>query len=158
MKKTWRTISSSVNFFQKFGCDGVMDSSKSYDVCGVCGGNNSTCRRVSNDYNGRVRSWQSSSRTSVYNMCNYSNWSCLKSPKRLRTTSEKVRTVIIRTDCRYCKHMPVPGTTHEGNNSNDINHVFDHASSHVSQNAMSSTKNSRNRTIGRKMIPKLTFQ
>ena len=26
-----------------FGCDGVQDSGKTVDACGICGGNNSTC-------------------------------------------------------------------------------------------------------------------
>uniref|UniRef100_A0A8C5PLW8 ADAM metallopeptidase with thrombospondin type 1 motif 13 n=1 Tax=Leptobrachium leishanense TaxID=445787 RepID=A0A8C5PLW8_9ANUR len=30
-----------------FGCDGVMESGKALDPCGVCGGDNNTCSRVS---------------------------------------------------------------------------------------------------------------
>ncbi|KAM4696014.1 A disintegrin and metalloproteinase with thrombospondin motifs 13 [Rhinophrynus dorsalis] len=33
-----------------FGCDGVMDSGKVIDQCGVCGGDNSTCSRVSGTF------------------------------------------------------------------------------------------------------------
>uniref|UniRef100_A0A8C2KXQ6 Uncharacterized protein n=1 Tax=Cyprinus carpio TaxID=7962 RepID=A0A8C2KXQ6_CYPCA len=33
---------------QLFGCDGVMHSGKVEDVCGVCGGNGSTCQFISN--------------------------------------------------------------------------------------------------------------
>uniref|UniRef100_A0A8C2KWL5 ADAM metallopeptidase with thrombospondin type 1 motif, 13 n=1 Tax=Cyprinus carpio TaxID=7962 RepID=A0A8C2KWL5_CYPCA len=35
---------------QLFGCDGVMHSGKVADVCGVCGGNGSTCQFISNTY------------------------------------------------------------------------------------------------------------
>uniref|UniRef100_A0A8C1F168 ADAM metallopeptidase with thrombospondin type 1 motif, 13 n=2 Tax=Cyprinus carpio TaxID=7962 RepID=A0A8C1F168_CYPCA len=35
---------------QLFGCDGVMHSGKVADVCGVCGGNGSTCKFISNTY------------------------------------------------------------------------------------------------------------
>uniref|UniRef100_A0A671RAD2 ADAM metallopeptidase with thrombospondin type 1 motif, 13 n=1 Tax=Sinocyclocheilus anshuiensis TaxID=1608454 RepID=A0A671RAD2_9TELE len=35
-----------------FGCDGVMHSGKVEDVCGVCGGNGSTCQFISNTYSG----------------------------------------------------------------------------------------------------------
>jgi len=35
-----------------FGCDGVMHSGKVEDVCGVCGGNGSTCQLISNSYSG----------------------------------------------------------------------------------------------------------
>ncbi|XP_056102673.1 A disintegrin and metalloproteinase with thrombospondin motifs 13 isoform X2 [Rhinichthys klamathensis goyatoka] len=37
---------------QLFGCDGVMHSGKLEDVCGVCGGNGSTCQLISNSYSG----------------------------------------------------------------------------------------------------------
>uniref|UniRef100_A0A8C1AI06 ADAM metallopeptidase with thrombospondin type 1 motif, 13 n=1 Tax=Cyprinus carpio carpio TaxID=630221 RepID=A0A8C1AI06_CYPCA len=37
---------------QLFGCDGVMHSGKVEDVCGVCGGNGSTCQFISNTYLG----------------------------------------------------------------------------------------------------------
>ncbi|XP_016390054.1 LOW QUALITY PROTEIN: A disintegrin and metalloproteinase with thrombospondin motifs 13-like [Sinocyclocheilus rhinocerous] len=37
---------------QLFGCDGVMHSGKVEDVCGVCGGNGSTCQFISNTYSG----------------------------------------------------------------------------------------------------------
>uniref|UniRef100_A0A8C2A2U8 ADAM metallopeptidase with thrombospondin type 1 motif, 13 n=1 Tax=Cyprinus carpio TaxID=7962 RepID=A0A8C2A2U8_CYPCA len=37
---------------QLFGCDGVMHSGKVADVCGVCGGNGSTCKFISNTYSG----------------------------------------------------------------------------------------------------------
>uniref|UniRef100_A0A671MT49 Peptidase M12B domain-containing protein n=1 Tax=Sinocyclocheilus anshuiensis TaxID=1608454 RepID=A0A671MT49_9TELE len=35
---------------QLFGCDGVIHSGKVEDVCGVCGGNGSTCQFISNTY------------------------------------------------------------------------------------------------------------
>ncbi|XP_051964853.1 A disintegrin and metalloproteinase with thrombospondin motifs 13 [Xyrauchen texanus] len=37
---------------QLFGCDGVMHSGKVEDVCGLCGGNGSTCQFISNNYSG----------------------------------------------------------------------------------------------------------
>ncbi|RXN20171.1 A disintegrin and metallo ase with thrombospondin motifs 13 [Labeo rohita] len=37
---------------QLFGCDGVMHSGKVEDVCGVCGGNGSTCQFISSTYSG----------------------------------------------------------------------------------------------------------
>ncbi|XP_016345719.1 A disintegrin and metalloproteinase with thrombospondin motifs 13 isoform X1 [Sinocyclocheilus anshuiensis] len=37
---------------QLFGCDGVIHSGKVEDVCGVCGGNGSTCQFISNTYSG----------------------------------------------------------------------------------------------------------
>uniref|UniRef100_A0A8C1MKU7 Uncharacterized protein n=1 Tax=Cyprinus carpio TaxID=7962 RepID=A0A8C1MKU7_CYPCA len=37
---------------QLFGCDGVTHSGKVEDVCGVCGGNGSTCQFISNTYLG----------------------------------------------------------------------------------------------------------
>ncbi|XP_063288961.1 A disintegrin and metalloproteinase with thrombospondin motifs 13 isoform X1 [Pelobates fuscus] len=33
-----------------FSCDGVMDSTMGFDQCGVCGGDNSTCKRVSGSF------------------------------------------------------------------------------------------------------------
>ncbi|XP_057688786.1 A disintegrin and metalloproteinase with thrombospondin motifs 13 isoform X2 [Corythoichthys intestinalis] len=35
-----------------FGCDGVLHSGKLRDVCGLCGGNGSSCTRTSNSYTG----------------------------------------------------------------------------------------------------------
>ncbi|XP_069041565.1 thrombospondin type-1 domain-containing protein 4 [Lepisosteus oculatus] len=32
------------------GCDGVLDSSLRWDACGICGGDNSSCRRVSGTF------------------------------------------------------------------------------------------------------------
>uniref|UniRef100_A0AAR2LPT0 Peptidase M12B domain-containing protein n=1 Tax=Pygocentrus nattereri TaxID=42514 RepID=A0AAR2LPT0_PYGNA len=37
---------------QVFGCDGVMHSGKVEDVCGVCGGNGSSCQLISGSYTG----------------------------------------------------------------------------------------------------------
>ncbi|XP_002663267.4 A disintegrin and metalloproteinase with thrombospondin motifs 13 [Danio rerio] len=37
---------------QLFGCDGALHSGKVEDVCGVCGGNGSTCHLISNTYSG----------------------------------------------------------------------------------------------------------
>ncbi|XP_026867111.2 A disintegrin and metalloproteinase with thrombospondin motifs 13 [Electrophorus electricus] len=37
---------------QLFGCDGVLNSGKMEDVCGVCGGNGSTCQHISGTYTG----------------------------------------------------------------------------------------------------------
>ncbi|XP_065103608.1 A disintegrin and metalloproteinase with thrombospondin motifs 13 isoform X2 [Paramisgurnus dabryanus] len=37
---------------QPFGCDGVMHSGKVEDVCGVCGGDGSTCRIISGTFSG----------------------------------------------------------------------------------------------------------
>lgn len=37
---------------QMFGCDGVLHSGKARDVCGVCGGDGSSCRVTSNSYGG----------------------------------------------------------------------------------------------------------
>ncbi|XP_015253243.1 PREDICTED: A disintegrin and metalloproteinase with thrombospondin motifs 13 [Cyprinodon variegatus] len=37
---------------QLFGCDGVLHSGKAWDVCGVCGGNGSTCILTSDSYSG----------------------------------------------------------------------------------------------------------
>ncbi|XP_076047940.1 thrombospondin type-1 domain-containing protein 4-like isoform X2 [Oratosquilla oratoria] len=34
----------------EIGCDGVLGSGKAWDVCGVCGGDNSTCRVISGIY------------------------------------------------------------------------------------------------------------
>uniref|UniRef100_A0A8B9LBN0 ADAM metallopeptidase with thrombospondin type 1 motif, 13 n=1 Tax=Astyanax mexicanus TaxID=7994 RepID=A0A8B9LBN0_ASTMX len=37
---------------QEFGCDGVLHSRKVEDLCGVCGGNSSTCQLISGSYTG----------------------------------------------------------------------------------------------------------
>uniref|UniRef100_A0A3Q0SXX3 ADAM metallopeptidase with thrombospondin type 1 motif, 13 n=1 Tax=Amphilophus citrinellus TaxID=61819 RepID=A0A3Q0SXX3_AMPCI len=37
---------------QLFGCDGVLHSGKVRDICGVCGGNGSSCRLISDSYSG----------------------------------------------------------------------------------------------------------
>ncbi|KAM9857744.1 A disintegrin and metalloproteinase with thrombospondin motifs 13 [Aulostomus maculatus] len=37
---------------QLFGCDGVLDSGKVMDMCGVCGGNGSSCILTSDSYTG----------------------------------------------------------------------------------------------------------
>ncbi|XP_043967332.1 A disintegrin and metalloproteinase with thrombospondin motifs 13 [Gambusia affinis] len=37
---------------QVFGCDGVLHSGKAWDVCGVCGGDGSTCILISDSYRG----------------------------------------------------------------------------------------------------------
>uniref|UniRef100_A0A672YX51 Uncharacterized protein n=1 Tax=Sphaeramia orbicularis TaxID=375764 RepID=A0A672YX51_9TELE len=37
---------------QVFGCDGVLDSGKLADVCGVCGGDGSSCTLTSDSYSG----------------------------------------------------------------------------------------------------------
>uniref|UniRef100_A0A3B5MAN1 Peptidase M12B domain-containing protein n=1 Tax=Xiphophorus couchianus TaxID=32473 RepID=A0A3B5MAN1_9TELE len=37
---------------QVFGCDGVLHSGKAWDVCGVCGGDGSTCILTSDSYSG----------------------------------------------------------------------------------------------------------
>ncbi|XP_034025428.1 A disintegrin and metalloproteinase with thrombospondin motifs 13 [Thalassophryne amazonica] len=37
---------------QMFGCDGVLNSGKVNDVCGVCGGDGSSCSLISNVYSG----------------------------------------------------------------------------------------------------------
>lgn len=37
---------------QLFGCDGVLHSGKVMDVCGVCGGDGSSCSLISDSYNG----------------------------------------------------------------------------------------------------------
>uniref|UniRef100_A0A096LWX1 ADAM metallopeptidase with thrombospondin type 1 motif, 13 n=1 Tax=Poecilia formosa TaxID=48698 RepID=A0A096LWX1_POEFO len=37
---------------QVFGCDGVLHSGKAWDVCGVCGGDESTCILTSDSYSG----------------------------------------------------------------------------------------------------------
>lgn len=37
-------------YLQVVGCDGVIGSDKKWDHCGVCGGDNSTCRIVSGLY------------------------------------------------------------------------------------------------------------
>lgn len=31
----------------KAGCDRIIDSKKKFDKCGVCGGNGSTCKKIS---------------------------------------------------------------------------------------------------------------
>uniref|UniRef100_W5K1A9 ADAM metallopeptidase with thrombospondin type 1 motif, 13 n=1 Tax=Astyanax mexicanus TaxID=7994 RepID=W5K1A9_ASTMX len=36
----------------QFGCDGVLHSRKVEDLCGVCGGNSSTCQLISGSYTG----------------------------------------------------------------------------------------------------------
>lgn len=37
---------------QLFGCDGVLHSGKVRDVCGVCGGDGSSCSLTSDSYTG----------------------------------------------------------------------------------------------------------
>lgn len=37
---------------QLFGCDGVLHSGKVRDMCGVCGGNGSSCSLTSDSYTG----------------------------------------------------------------------------------------------------------
>ncbi len=37
---------------QLFGCDGVLRSGKLSDVCGVCGGDGSSCSLTSDSYTG----------------------------------------------------------------------------------------------------------
>lgn len=37
---------------QLFGCDGVLHSRKVRDVCGVCGGDGSSCMLISDSYTG----------------------------------------------------------------------------------------------------------
>lgn len=39
-------------FAQTFGCDGRMDSQKVWDVCQVCGGDNSTCSSQNGSFTG----------------------------------------------------------------------------------------------------------
>lgn len=31
----------------KAGCDHIIDSKKKFDKCGICGGNGSTCKKIS---------------------------------------------------------------------------------------------------------------
>lgn len=38
--------------YQLFGCDGVLQSGKVRDVCGVCGGDGSSCSLTSDSYTG----------------------------------------------------------------------------------------------------------
>nr|CAB3219994.1 A disintegrin and metalloproteinase with thrombospondin motifs 18 [Phallusia mammillata] len=40
---------------QHVGCDYVLGSNATYDACGVCNGDNSTCQTVDGSYNDRVR-------------------------------------------------------------------------------------------------------
>ncbi|XP_039620349.1 A disintegrin and metalloproteinase with thrombospondin motifs 13 [Polypterus senegalus] len=43
---------------REFGCDGDLDSKQVLDVCGVCGGNGSSCTEVTGDYSeGRSREY-----------------------------------------------------------------------------------------------------
>lgn len=37
-------------FFQPIGCDWIVGSNASNDICGVCRGDNSTCRIISGEY------------------------------------------------------------------------------------------------------------
>ncbi|XP_038143509.1 A disintegrin and metalloproteinase with thrombospondin motifs 13 isoform X3 [Cyprinodon tularosa] len=41
-----------LDLLKLFGCDGVLHSGKAWDVCGVCGGNGSTCILTSDSYSG----------------------------------------------------------------------------------------------------------
>ena len=40
-------------YFQSIGCDGVLGSKKTFDKCGVCGGNNTSCHIISGIYTRR---------------------------------------------------------------------------------------------------------
>ena len=49
--KIWNRLKSiGIVLLQIFGCDGHMDSGKSFDQCGVCDGAGNTCTKVSGTF------------------------------------------------------------------------------------------------------------
>lgn len=64
------SVSLAFSLAQVFGCNGKMDSGKAMDACKVCGGDNTTCTRVSGSYvEGKARGLQASSSASTQHRC-----------------------------------------------------------------------------------------
>uniref|UniRef100_A0A668ACH5 Uncharacterized protein n=1 Tax=Myripristis murdjan TaxID=586833 RepID=A0A668ACH5_9TELE len=55
---------------QLFGCDGVLHSAKVRDICGVCGGDGSSCSLTSNSYSGGQARGRQSTKFSLVHKCN----------------------------------------------------------------------------------------
>jgi len=57
MKKTRKQQQQFIHYslHQVIGCDGVVDSDTDFDVCGVCGGNGTSCRAVRKTYTDNVK-------------------------------------------------------------------------------------------------------